>query len=953
MSVRPRRADHLDLSPDYRSFHDAVRAFVPEERVFTDPLRVLAYGTDASFYRLTPKVVVKARSRDEVARILALASARGLPVTFRAAGTSLSGQAVSDSILVVLAGGFRGRRVLDGGARVALEPGVIGGEANQLLAPLGRKLGPDPASIHSCMVGGIAANNASGMCCGTAQNSYRTVDSAVLLLADGTELDTADPASRRAFAEAHPEIVRGLAELRDAIRKDPQLLALIRRKYAVKNTTGYGLNSFVDFDDPFDVLLHLLIGSEGTLAFLAEITYRTVEEQAHRASALVLFPDIGSACEATTLLKQDGQVSAVELMDRASIRSVEAKAGMPPGLAGLGPGAAALLVEVRGADAAELAEKARRATTLLAGVARVGEVAFTSVKAEFERLWDVRRGLFPAVGAARRVGTTVVIEDVVFPIERLAEGTLSLQALMRRHGYDEGIIFGHALDGNLHFVFTQDFATAAEVERYRAFMDEVCRMVALDFGGSLKGEHGTGRNIAPFVELEWGARAYGIMKAVKALFDPRGLLNPGVILNADPQAHLRSLKPLPKAHDVVDRCIECGFCEVKCPSRELTTTPRQRIAVLREISRLEATGDDEARRLRLLEDYRYDADETCATDGLCATACPVSIDTGEMIKSLRAARHAAGGGAAAVLAHHLAGATAAGRATLSLAAAGQVVLGDRLMGGVTRALRSASGGRLPQWNPALPGRSSRVRRAAPRAADRQVVYFPSCVVRTMGPARADPDQRSLHEATRSLLEKAGYEAVYPKGLDALCCGMAFDSKGYPALGAEKLSELGRALEEASRGGELPVLCDTSPCLHRMRKGLAGLTLLEPVELIHDHLLPRLELTRSREKVAVHVTCSAQKMGLAEKLVAVARACAAEVVVPPGVGCCAFAGDRGLSHPELNASALAQLRPGLPPDVRAGYSNSRTCEIGLTLHAGIPYQSIVYLVDRCARPRAAR
>ncbi len=317
MSLSSPRADQLDLPPEYRAFHDALRAFVPGERIVVDPLRTFAYGTDGSCYRLVPKVVVKPRGREEVARIIELAGRHGLPLTFRAAGTSLSGQAVSDSVLVMVGSGFRGRRVLDGGARVALEPGMIGGEVNQLLAPYGRKLGPDPASINSCMVGGIAANNASGMCCGTAQNSYRTVESMVLLLADGSELDTASPASRRAFAEARPEVLRGLAGLRRRILEDPELAERVRRKYAVKNTTGYGLNSFVDFEDPFDVLLHLMIGSEGTLGFIAEITYRTVEEQAHRASALVRFPDLEAACRATMILKREGPVSAVELMDRA------------------------------------------------------------------------------------------------------------------------------------------------------------------------------------------------------------------------------------------------------------------------------------------------------------------------------------------------------------------------------------------------------------------------------------------------------------------------------------------------------------------------------------------------------------------------------------------------------------------------------------------------------------
>ena len=141
----------------------------------------------------------------------------------------------------------------------------------------------------------------------------------------------------------------------------------------------------------------------------------------------------------------------------------------------------------------------------------------------------------------------MIIEDVAFPIERLAEATLDLQKLLREHGYHEAIIFGHALDGNLHFVFTQDFGNAAEIERYRRFMDEMCAMVVEKYDGSLKAEHGTGRNIAPFVELEWGAQAVAAMRRIKALFDPQGLLNPGVILNADPLAHLKDLKPLPAA----------------------------------------------------------------------------------------------------------------------------------------------------------------------------------------------------------------------------------------------------------------------------------------------------------------------------------------------------------------------------------------------------------------------
>ncbi|GEJ57911.1 FAD-binding and (Fe-S)-binding domain-containing protein [Anaeromyxobacter diazotrophicus] len=945
-----RAEDVAALPPAYRRFWEAARAVVPPAALACDPVRTLAWGTDASFYRLVPKIVVKVRREDEVVALLAAAARLALPVTFRAAGTSLSGQAVTDSILLVLAGGWKERRVEAGGARIALGPGVIGAEANAALAPLGRKIGPDPASIGACMVGGIVANNASGMCCGTTQNSYRTLESLKLVLADGTRLDTGDPASRAAFAAARPEVVAGLARLRDEIAADRALAERIRRKYRIKNTTGYGLNAFLDFTDPIDILAHLIVGSEGTLAFVSEVTFRTVEEHAHRASALLLFPDLAQAALATQRLKA-GPVAAAEIMDRPSLRSVEGKPGMPPVLATLGPAACALLVETRAASAEALARQAEEVAAILAGLPTLEPIAFTAVKAEFERLWDVRRGIFPSVGAARKIGTTVVIEDVAFPIERLAEGTVALQNLMLAHRYDEGVIFGHALDGNLHFVFTQGFDDPREVARYGRFMDEVAEMVVRRFDGSLKGEHGTGRNMAPFVALEWGEAAYGVMRRVKALLDPAGLLNPRVLLDDDPRAHLKHLKPLPPAHEIVDRCTECGFCEPRCPSRDLTLTPRQRIVTRREIARLVATGESAERLERFEAGWAYLGDETCATDGLCQLACPAGIDTGKLTKRLRAdARTPAAEDLAEDVAAHFAGALAGVRAGLATAHAAHAVLGTRLMGAITRGARAASLGHLPQWTPALPTRSPRARlEDVRRGRGREVVYFPACVARAMGPAAGAPDARALHEATLSLLEKAGYDVLFPEAMDRLCCGLAFESKGFPELADAKAKELEAALLAKTDGGRIPVLCDTSPCLYRMQGALdPRLRLHEPVGFIHAHLMDKLRFERRPETVAIHVTCSAIKMGLDGAFKAVAAACAERVVAPP-TGCCGFAGDKGFTTPELNASALSGLRAALPPDCKAGFSNSRTCEIGLSTHGGVPYQSIVYLVDACTRP----
>ncbi len=941
------------MLPDrYQRFLADISGRMAAGRIFLDPLRTLAYGTDASFYRLIPKIVVRADTEDEVAAVLRAADRHGIAVTFRAAGTSLSGQAVSDSVLVVAGANWNRYEILDGGDRIRLQPGVIGGHANRYLAPYGRKIGPDPASINAAMIGGIAANNASGMCCGTAQNSYRTVAGMCILFQDGSRLDTTDPSSCERFRQTRRDLLDALAALGREVRTNTAMAERIRRKYKIKNTTGYSLNALVDFEDPLDILLHLMIGSEGTLGFISEITYHTVVEHPCKASALMIFPQIESAATAAAILREQ-PVAAVELMDRAALRSVETKTGMPDYLKTLGPETAALLVETRAYAADELSGQVRAVTESLRRLPFERPVAFTDQVAEYTALWNIRKGLFPAVGAVREIGTTVIIEDVAFPIERLAQATLHLQDLMRRYRYDEAIIFGHALEGNLHFVFTQDFGRSEEVERYRKFMDDVCDMVVNAYDGSLKAEHGTGRNMAPFVALEWGREAYAVMQRIKEIFDPKNLLNPGVILNPNPQAHIENLKPLPPADPIVDKCIECGFCEVNCPSRDLTLTPRQRIAIQREIARLRASCENPARLDELERGYRYPGEQTCAADGLCAAACPVDINTGEHTKQLRsrtvspAARRAAGHVAA-----HFGWTAAAVRAGLKAAGAAQGLLGPSFMENLAAGARRLSGNRIPHWTRWMP-RGIDGPRPLPRktAGAPQAVYFPSCISRSMGPAAGDPDRDPLHAVTVRLLERAGFEVVFPPGMEALCCGTPFESKGFIAQADAKAQELEAALLAATDGGRLPVLVDTSPCLFRMKKVMdKRLALLDPVEFTLTHLIGRLDVTPLNETIAYHHTCSSVKMGLEPKALALAKACARTVVVPDLVGCCGFAGDRGFNFPELNASALQHLRAGVAGKCRAGYSTSRTCEIGLSAHSGIHYKSILYLVDRCARPK---
>ncbi|WP_052384215.1 FAD-binding and (Fe-S)-binding domain-containing protein [Litchfieldella xinjiangensis] len=942
----------------YRELKAALSALIPGERLIDDPLRTLAYGTDASFYRLIPKLIVRVDSEAELILTLAECHARRLPVTFRAAGTSLSGQAVTDSVLIVLSRAWRGHEILDQGEAIRLQPGVIGARANQLLAPFKRKLGPDPASINSCKIGGIAANNASGMCCGTAQNSYRTLRDLRVILADGTVLDTADEESREAFRQSHGPLLESLERLSRETLANTPLAERIRHKYRLKNTTGYALNSLVDFTGGFEILKHLMIGSEGTLGFISSITYDTVPDEPLKAAALAFFPDMATTCRATIALKRT-RVSAVELMDRAALRSVQGKPGMPDVLRALPEGAAALLIDIRGDDATTLEAREAEVHAALEGLKALEPLTFTHQQATYELYWKIRKGLFPAVGAVRENGTTVIIEDVAFPIERLDEGVLALTEVFRRHGYAEAILFGHALEGNLHFVFPQGFDKPGEVERYQALMDDVAQLVAVEYGGSLKAEHGTGRNMAPYVELEWGADAYALMWQIKALFDPGNLLNPDVILSRNKTLHLENLKPLPAADPLIDKCIECGFCEPVCPSKDLTLTPRQRIVVRREMARLvalgnQATHQDAARLERLEKDYAYEGIDTCAADGLCATQCPVGINTGDLVRNLRMERNIGKARLAQRIGHHFSGATRFGRGALNAASAGQAVLGDKGMTAISGMLHRVSDGKLPQWVPTLPRAASiKVLRptSGPSGRDK-VVYFASCATRVFGAQRNDDEARSIMELSLVLLEKAGFEVIIPAMPSHLCCGMAFESKGLFDEADHKARELNRELLAASQNGRFPVLSDTSPCTMRMQESLdERLTLFEPVSFAHDFLLPRLDITPLEERIAVHVSCSSTRMGLADKFVSLARACAQEIVIPADITCCGFAGDKGFTTPELNASALQGLAEQVA-GCSAGYSNSRTCEIGLSLHGGIPYRSIFSLLDRVSRPKMA-
>jgi D-lactate dehydrogenase len=961
------------------------------DRVLGRASDIVRYASDASPYRLLPRAVAMARDAGEVAKLLAYGRGSGIPVVFRAGGTSLNGQGQGDGILLDVRRHFRGVAVEEGGALARVKPGTILGHANRVLAPHGRKLGPDPASTDIATVGGVIANNSGGMRCGVVHDSYSTVRSMTLVLPSGTTIDTAAPGAGERFAAAEPELASGLAAIRDEVRADAELSERIRRKFAIKNTTGYRLCAFLDADEPLEIFRRLVVGSEGTLAFVAEAVFETLPLPARTTTAWVHFPDIDAAVAPVRDLVETG-ATAVELMVApALITASYNMVGAPEEWRELPPESAVLLVELAGASDAELDDGVARALDVISSHETIRPVGFTREAEQIELAWRVREGLHGLVGRLRLPGTALIVEDVCVPPERIAAGARDLQALLAEHGFLPGVA-GHASAGNLHFMLTPDFAKREDVERYEAFMSKLVELIVDRYDGSLKAEHGTGINMAPYVEREWGEKATELMWRVKGLADPDGVLAPGVVLSRDPGAHLRNLKTTPPIEESVASCVECGFCEPVCPSRDLTTTPRQRIVLRREMAR-QPPGSPVQRAL--LEEYGYDALDTCAVDGSCRLACPLGIDTGRLVKELRAARRTEPAEALALRAAKRWGAVEA----------------------VARAALRVGG---------PPARRSKRGRALPRAASGNLpatsqegaaaVYVPSCTNRIFGrsagagaglstalarsapgegttgdgrpaattqPGRSSPARRferparagrdgfdplSVAAALVEVSRRAGLPLWIPDGVAGSCCGLPWSSKGFAGAHRHKANEMVERLWRWSGEGGLPVVIDASSCTQAVvglgegapeagqsvlseqnAERLGRLEVLDSVAWAHDRLLPRLHVARRVGAATVHPTCAARQLGLAGRLRALAGALAEEVHVAPSATCCGFAGDRGISHPELTAAATHEQAAELAGrDFDAHLSSNRTCEIGLSRATGAPYESFAFLLERLTR-----
>ena len=919
------------------------------DRVLHRVSDLVAYASDASPYRLFPRAVVEARDAEDVAQVLRFGREREIPVTFRAGGTSLNGQGQSDGILVDVRKHFGGVRVEDEGTRARVKPGTILGHANRVLAPHGRKLGPDPASTDVATVGGVVANNSGGMRCGVTKDSYSTVRELTFVLPSGTKIETGAPAAAERFAAAEPELVAGLEAIRDEIRADAELAERIRRKFAIKNTTGYRLCAFLDADEPLEIFRRLLVGSEGTLAFIGEVVFETVPVPPLTTTAWIHFPGVEEAIAPVGDLVASG-ATAVELMVApALITAAWNMVGAPQEWKELPPESAVLLVEFGGEDEGELAAQVLRAEAILGSHALIRPIAFTQELEEIELAWRVREGLHGLIGRVRPEGTALIVEDVCVPPERIAEGAKDLQELLGEHGFLPGVA-GHASAGNLHFMLTPDFAKQEDLERYDAFMNGLVELVVEKYDGSLKAEHGTGVNMAPYVEREWGPKATELMWRLKRLADPDAVLSPGVVLSRDPGVHLRNLKTTPAIEDWggATTCVECGFCEPVCPSRNLTTTPRQRIVLRREMAR-QPEGSPVQRAL--LEEYEYHAVATCATDGSCQLACPLGIDTGRLVKELRTARHGERAERAAL-------ATAKRWGAVEKLSRAGLRFGGPLVRRTKkgRGLPGAAGGGVgdPLQAPLANGSWLSAWRGSPTPPGRELgaVYVPSCTNRIFG---GNPIEALVEVSAR-----AGMPVAVPDDVEGSCCGLPWGSKGFDAAHRHKANEMVERLWEWSDEGKLPVVVDAASCTGAIADPAEGVLSeenserLSRMEIVDSvawalRLLPTLEIAEKAGSATAHPTCATRRLGLAHPLRALAEALADEVFIAPSATCCGFAGDRGISHPELTASATRPQAEELAGRRFDAYlSSNRTCEIAMSRATGENYESPLILLERLTR-----
>ena len=943
--ARYRHGSPADLVAD-------MEAIVGADNVHGRLTDLVRFSSDAGPYRAIPNIVVSPRNAADLAELMKYCETNRRHMTFRAAGTSLNGQAMGDDILVDVKTNFTGMEVRDGGRALWSRPGVILGDAQAVLSRHGFMLGPDPGSTSVCTIGGVLADNSGGMRCSLERDSYHCVEELTFVLPSGTIVNTAH--GDAAFRAQEPELHAQLLAFRDRLRANTEMVTFLRTKFSIRNTNGLRIDAFLDEDEPVHILKRLLVGSEGIFGAITESVIRTVKLPRVKATTWVELPNLRDAANVVHPIMETGAEACELLVAPVMRRSAEHYAHAPESWRGLDDDAAALLVEVGGSDEADLAAAMDRLRTVLGDAPLTRPLEFETSPEGMRGAWELRNGLYGLLGADRPNGTAYITEDVCFPPDKVGEAAADLMDLQIKYGYPESVM-GHAAFGNLHFFFTPRFDREEERESYANFLDELAELVIDKYQGSMKAEHGTGVNMAPYLEHEWGTEAFELFWEVKHMLDPKGILAPDIKLTRDQTIHLRNFKSFPKVEDGINPCVECGFCEPVCPSRHATVTPRQRIVLRREMARQEEGSEVLA---QLQEEYQYDAVDMCAADGTCSIPCPISIDTGAVMKQLRAQQ--------ATPAREKVALTTAQRWDVveKLARAGVIsankIPRKPLELGANMARNVVAPDLLPTVPGPLPKGASRLPETPREGA--QALYFPACINRIFGrPAGAAPDSVDLPRAVVELGRRAGQPVWIPDDVSGDCCGTPWSSKGYKEGFQYQAQKIVRDLWHWSEHGRLPIVVDAASCTHGLldsvpdalsdadRELWQDLRILDVVEWLRDEVAPHLPIVHNMGSIAVHPTCSTEHMGISQDLVDLANLCG-EAKVPEGAMCCGSAGDRVMLHPELVKSATREERASLNAEHFDAYvSDNRTCEMGLEMIAGKTYDSIAVLLERASRP----
>lgn len=922
----------------------------PKERLKTSLIERHAYSCDASFYQLIPEAIVFPKNAEEIQALFQIAKKTKRALTFRTGGTSLSGQSVTEGILVDLSRYWNKHSISENGNKITAQPGITGATLNHYLSKFSRKIGPDPASIHAAMLGGILSNNSSGMCCGVQENSYHTLSDLTFILPDGKAYNSGDLEDRKKFEEASASIFNGILELRNTIINDRRLTNKIRQKYKIKNTVGYSLNAFLDFDHPMDILSHLLIGSEGTLAFIAEATLHTIPDKQFKRTGLLFFNNPIEACKAIPALTATN-AEALELMDRAALRSVENMPDVPSFIKTLPSEACCILCEYQDVSIQEVNHKVSLANETIESLHLNYQTSFTEDRKTQQLYWKIRKGMYPSVAAVRKKGSSVMLEDIAVPVESLGDAILDLQNLFKLFNYHDAIVFGHAKEGNLHFLISQDVNTAEELKRFSDFNDALAKLIIGKYNGSLKAEHGTGRQIAPYVKEEWGKAGYEIMQRLKSIIDPDNILNPGVILNEDNQCHLKNIKSLPVVESEVDTCVECGYCEPSCPSRNYTLSPRQRIILRRSLARLQSSNDSKTYH-QLLDSYKHYGLDTCAVDGLCAQQCPVHINTGDLVKRLRKEQH---GRLSNSIANFIARNFKFTEQLLSWSLyIGKIVNkigGSNLLHKITKFFHKIYNG-LPIWHSHLKGP---IKLIGNEYLNPDYVFMPACMSRMMG-EDLNGDKNNL-ELIISLSKKADLKIDIPFNVKGVCCGQSFSSKGFMQAYSITVQKTIDQIWDWTKQGKIPFILDITSCTHSLKtcrpfldidrqQKFDQLTILDTIDFIADKLIPRLHIQKKLKGLVIHPVCAVPKMQLQDKLEIIAAASSHDYLIPFSSGCCGMAGDRGFYYPDLTKAATFKESQEIKEfNTPHCFSSGKPCEMSLSEGTGQNFKSLLYLMDQ--------